>query len=271
VFADRALMAYRWVALLYTLDAGDRPSLPGILRIFFVTTFIGTFLPSLGGDAVRAYHLSKLQVRGEDAVASVFMDRMLGIASLLMMALAGLALARSLAANRVILASLAAAAVACLVTLLLVFSRSAGQLAAAVLARSPGAMRERSQRLLRAIQRYAAYHTQLAKVLASSVAVQAIRVLQAYYIGRSLGLETALSTYFAVVPLILLVMLLPITVSGLGTGQAAFVWFFGQFGVAAPAAFALSLLFIALGLVGNVPGGILYAFGPEARRAERGI
>jgi uncharacterized membrane protein YbhN (UPF0104 family) len=124
--------------------------------------------------------------------------------------------------------------------------------------------------LIAAIQRYAAHHAQLAKVLAASVAVQIIRVLQAYYVGRSLGIESPLSTYFAVVPLILLVMLLPITVSGLGTGQAAFVWFFGQFGVAAAAAFALSLLFIALGLVGNVPGGILYASGgvtPRPRAA----
>ena len=65
--------------------------------------------------------------------------------------------------------------------------------------------------------------------------------------------------YFAFVPLILLVMLLPITINGLGTSQAAFVWFFGRAGVAAPLAFALSVLFVGLGIVGNLPGGILYA------------
>jgi hypothetical protein len=30
-------------------------------------------------------------------------------------------------------------------------------------------------------------------------------------------------------------------------------------GVAAPLAFALSVLFVGLGIVGNLPGGILYA------------
>ena len=50
-------------------------------------------------------------------------------------------------------------------------------------------------------------------------------------------------------------MLLPITVYGLGTSQAAFVLFFGPAGVAEPAAFALSVLFVALGVVGNLPGG----------------
>ena len=33
------------------------------MRIFFVSTFVGTFLPaSIGGDAVRAYSLAKLNV-----------------------------------------------------------------------------------------------------------------------------------------------------------------------------------------------------------------
>jgi glycosyltransferase 2 family protein len=267
VFADRVLMAYRWVLLLCTVDRGDRPPLVEILRIFFVSTFVGTFLPSVGGDAVRAYSIAQLRVRGGDAVASVFMDRMLGVASLLLMALAGLLLARDLARNWVILASLAAAGAICLVTLLLVFTRGAAALAAAVLSRLPRGVQGAGHRLLEAIQRYAAHHRQLAAVLGGSVAVQALRIAQCYYIGQSLGIEAPLSTYFAFVPLILLVMLLPVTMSGLGTGQAAFLWFFARAGVAAPAAFALSVIFIALGVVGNLPGAILYAGGRHVARA----
>src|SRR4029077_19258528 len=115
----------RWIVLLYTLDPADRPPLAGIMRIFFISTFLGTFLPSVGGDAVRAYGIAKLNVRGGDAVASVFMDRMLGIASLFLMALLGLTMARDLASNWVIILSLGVAAVACLVTLFLVFSQRA--------------------------------------------------------------------------------------------------------------------------------------------------
>jgi len=263
VLVDRVLMAYRWVVLLYTLDPAHRPPLADILRIFFVSTFLGTFLPSVGGDAVRAYGIANLNVPGGDAVASVFMDRMLGIASLFLMALAGLTLARDLAGNWVIIASLGLAAAACLVTLLLVFSQRADVVMSTILTRLPAAVRRAGQRLLESIQRYAAHHAQLAKVLVCSVAVQAIRILQAYYLGRGLGIEAPLGTYFAFLPLILLVMLLPVTVSGLGTGQAAFLWFFARGGVPAAAAFALSVLFIGLGIVGNLPGGILYALGPR--------
>ena len=266
VLVDRVLMAYRWVVLLYTLDPAHRPPLADILRIFFVSTFLGTFLPSVGGDAVRAYGIANLNVPGGDAVASVFMDRMLGIASLFLMALAGLTLARDLAGNWVIIASLGLAAAACLVTLLLVFSQRADVVMSTILTRLPAAVRRAGQRLLESIQRYAAHHAQLAKVLVCSVAVQAIRILQAYYLGRGLGIEAPLGTYFAFLPLILLVMLLPVTISGLGTGQAAFLWFFARVGVPAAAAFALSVLFIGLGIVGNLPGGILYALGPRRSR-----
>ena len=56
-------------------------------------TFVGAFLPaSVGGDAVRAYSVSRLNVHGGDAVASVLLDRMIGVASILLMAMAGLSM-----------------------------------------------------------------------------------------------------------------------------------------------------------------------------------
>ncbi len=72
------------------------------------------------------------------------------------------------------------------------------------------------------------------------------------------------AVYLAFIPLILLVMLLPVTINGLGTSQVAFVWFFGRVGVPQAEAFALSVLFVALGIVGNLPGGLLYAFSPRS-------
>jgi uncharacterized membrane protein YbhN (UPF0104 family) len=94
-----------------------------------------------------------------------------------------------------------------------------------------------------------------------SVGVQMVRVIQAWCLGRALGIETGLVMYFIFIPIVLLIMLLPITVSGLGTSQGAFGWLFGSIGVPAAAAVALSILFVALGVVGNLPGGILYVLG----------
>jgi uncharacterized membrane protein YbhN (UPF0104 family) len=269
VFADRALMAYRWLTLLCIVPAEQRPPLPEVLRIFFVSTFVGTFLPaSLGGDAVRAYSMAKLRVGGGDAVASIFMDRMLGVASILLMAVVGLAFASDLASNWTIVTALAAAAAVCGITLLAIFSSRAGVVLGACLAGVPALVSRPGASLLESIRRYAMHHGRLANVFAGSVAVQVLRIVQAYFLGAGLGIAAPLSAYFAFIPLILLVMLLPVTINGIGTSQVAFVWFFGRAGVTPADAFALSVLFVALGLVGNLPGALLYVWrrppGPTA-------
>ncbi len=268
VLVDRALMAYRWIGLLCIVPPGRRPPLRDLMRIFFISTFVGTFLPaSVGGDAVRAYAVAKANVAGSDAIASVFMDRMLGVASILLMALGGLIIARDLASNWTIVTALAVTSVLCALTLAAIFSSGTARLLEVLLARLPAIVRAPAARILESIRRYAAYHGRLGNVLAGSIAVQVLRIVQAYFLGLGLGIAAPLSVYFAFVPLVLLVMLLPVTVNGIGTSQAAFVWFFGRAGVPAADAFALSVLFVALGIVGNLPGAIL-SVTPKASTAR---
>jgi uncharacterized protein (TIRG00374 family) len=266
VLADRTLMAYRWVALLFAIQPESRRAFTAVMRIFFVSTFVGTFLPaSVGGDAVRSYQVTKLNIRGGDAVASVFMDRMLGVASILILAVAGLVIVRDLATSRIVVAALLVTAALCGVTVLLIFSERTATLLATLLAAIPiAAVHRIGSRIIESVRKYAGHPGPLIKVLACSVAVQILRIVQAYYLGRGLGVAADLPAYFAYVPLILLVMLLPVTVSGLGTSQAAFVWFFGQAGVPAASAFALSVMFVALNVVGNIPGALLYLAGPKS-------
>jgi hypothetical protein len=176
----------------------------------------------------------------------------------------GLVLTRDLAGNVTIMLSLTVAASACVMTLVLVFSEGAARTLSAVLAPMPAALRHTGERVLESIRRYAAYHGRLANVLGASIAVQILRIIQAYFLGLGLAIALPLPTYFAFIPLILLVMLLPVTFNGIGTSQYAFFWFFGRAGVPSASAFTLSVLFVALGVVGNLPGGLLYAFGRQS-------
>jgi uncharacterized membrane protein YbhN (UPF0104 family) len=272
VLLDRAIMAYRWLALLRPLDAAHLPSFAAILRIFFVSTFAGTFLPaSIGGDVVRAYSLAAQGVPMSDSTASVFVDRMLGVLSLLIMAIVSLSLARDLSGDPTILAGLAGAAAACAAAGLLVFSNAADAVAESLLARVPWqSLRRVPANILTSIRRYARHHGALVYVLGASIAVQILRVVQAYYLGTALGLMQPMWSYFAFVPLILLVMLLPITVNGIGTSQAAFVWLFSRVGTPAHDAFALSVLFLGLQIIGNIPGAFfVVADAVSGRRPPR--
>jgi hypothetical protein len=261
VAVDRVLMAYRWLALLAPVPAGQRPRLGQLLRVFLVSTFVGTFLPAgIGGDAVRAFGLARLDVPPPAAVASVVLDRALGVLSLLVMALAGLLLVGGTGAHPGVRLGLALAGAACLGMALVVFHGPTARLAVSAGGLAPPRLARAGRSLVEAVQRYRTHHAALFWVLVASIAVQALRTLQAYFLGRALGIDAPLTAYFAFVPLIVLVMQVPVSVNGIGTSQAAFVWFFGQAGVGRAEAFALSVLFLALGVVGNLPGGLLVAW-----------
>ncbi len=88
VAVDRAVMILRWILLLrargIAITTGDA------IKLFLVSSFVGSFLPAgIGGDAARAYGLSRDAATGSDAVASVAVDRLLGIQSLVLMSFVG--------------------------------------------------------------------------------------------------------------------------------------------------------------------------------------
>ena len=261
VLLDRALMAWRWLLLIAPV-ASPPPPLGVVLRVFFVSSFVGTFLPaSVGGDAVRAYGLKREAVAGGAAIASVAMDRALGVVSVLIVGL-GAVLMVTAPVPASVYGVLLAGGAASLFLAAAIFHDDVAAVVSTVAARLPtGVLRRVSARVFDAIRTYRHHHGALALVLAASVGVQALRVIQAWALGRSLGLDVSLAVYFVAIPLCILIMQVPVTINGLGTGQAAFLWTFAPAGVAAADAVALSLLFIALGIVGNLPGGVLYAMG----------
>ena len=260
VLIDRSFMAYRWLALI---DPAERPPFLRVLRIFFESSFVGSFLPgSVGGDAARAWSLSRDGVSGSRSLASVLMDRLLGVIAIVASAMIGVALVPEARQSAGVVWAVAIGAIGCAFAVGVVFSDALDRLARGMLA-PLGNTGAALARLLDALRQYRLRPRPLLSVLGASAAVQVLRVAQAWMLGRGLGLTVPFDTYLAYIPVILLVMLLPVTISGLGTGNAAFVWLFGRAGVSSADAFALSVLFLALGLLGNLPGAILYVAAPR--------
>ena len=265
VLVDRALMAVRWIWLLGPVERRHLPPVSALMRIFFVSTFVGSFLPaSVGSDAVRTWQVTQRGVPGPQALASVLMDRVLGIASILIAAIGGLIVFPELTANWRVMIAFYVALAGCAVALLFVFSAQWDALVRRrMVPRFPSRLQPVADRVLTALQAYQAHRGTTLVVLAASVGVQILRIIQAWCLGMSLGMATPLLAYFAYIPIILLLMLLPITISGLGVAQWAFRWLFVPAGAAtaAPAVFALSVLFLALGILGNLPGALLFLMG----------
>lgn len=256
VALDRAVMIWRWVLLLGA--TGAPIAAREAARIFLVSSFVGGFLPAgVGGDAARAWSLARHTDRRSEAVASVAVDRVLGVVALAVLGALG-----ALLWSRFVSAELRG-----WVTLVALLSL-AGSLAvlwadriAAVLvparwreARGVGAV----LRLSDALGQYRRQPRVLGSVLALSVLVQVLRILQAWGLGLGLGLTVPFAYYLVFMPIGLLMLLLPISVSGFGVPQGVIVWLLRPQGVAPAAAFALSTLIVLSGIAGNLPGAWLY-------------
>ena len=270
VLLDRTLMALRWMDLLAALTPGIRPRFPVVLRIFFVSSFVSNFVPSVAADMYRAYELARHDVHLAESTASVLMDRVLGVLSMVIVGVIALPFAQDVVVRRGVAVGLAVAAAGCAVAALVVFSERAAMAVQRMTSAVPWMGVQRiAVSLTGAVRRYAHHHRELVRVLGMSILVQVIRILQAWCLGRSLSIDLPISTYFAFIPIIVLVMQLPFTINGLGTTQYAFEALFVRAGVAAAPTFALSVLFLALGMIGSLPGGLIYALSP-AKPAPHG-
>ena len=90
--------------------------------------------------------------------------------------------------------------------------------------------------------------------------VWTLNILVVYLLGKSLMLGIPFWFMVLVVPLVTIVNLIPVSVSGLGTSQAAFIFTLSLIGISSESAVALSILVIALSLIRAIPGAIIYAF-----------
>jgi uncharacterized membrane protein YbhN (UPF0104 family) len=254
VASDRAVMILRWVLLLRASGIAIETSRAA--SMFLVSSFVGSFLPAgIGGDAARAYGLAREGASGSEALASVVVDRLLGILALVLMGALGLAVATPPGVAR----GLAAAAVAGLLAATAalfwidVVTRT-------TLARSP-VLRPVTARLLAvgdAVARYRGRGRVMGQVLAWSIVVQLLRILQAYLLGLGLGLTVPFTSYLLFMPLGLLMLMLPVSISGFGLPQGVFVWMLAPLGVREELALALSTLIVLTGLAGNLPGLMLW-------------
>ena len=256
VAIDRLVMIWRWVLLLR--GTGTSIAFGDAARIFLESSFVGSFLPAgVGGDAARAWSLSREHARGSVALASVAVDRLLGVVALAMLGALGVALwaQRIDASLREWVWAVAALGLAGSAALLWI-DRIARPLFH--LAPVSAGLRVKLERLTGAMAQYRAEPGLLSRVLLLSLLVQGLRIVQAWTLGLGLGIAVPAAYYIVFMPVGLLMLLLPISVSGFGVPQGVIVWLLRPLGVADAASFALSTLIVLSGLAGNLPGAWLY-------------
>ena len=253
VLADRLLAAGRWL-LLVRASGIDLPVWFGA-RLFLVSSFLGSFQPAgVGADVARGWELASRTGHMGEALAVTVVDRWLGLASVLAIGVVGATLSTDIEVDPrvavtlyVLLGGVLLAGLAGL---------RADRLAAAVF--PAGRVLRVVSRTVGVIRQFSRHGSAVARVVGLSFTMQTLRIVLAWLIGVGLAMEVPLAYYFVIMPICIVSILLPISIGGFGPAQGLIIWMLRPTGVPDELSFAMSTLYLCLGLVANLPGAIFF-------------
>lgn len=263
----------RWQVLLRA--QGLEVSYFEATRLTFIGFFFNNIVPGMtGGDVIKAVLIARAHKgRGPDAVATVIVDRILGL--VVLAGLAAVVLLFSYDTYRTVanwvflfLAISVAAAMFFLSRRVRRFLRIDR-----LMNRLPGAP------ILKQLdQAFLAYRNQpgvITVAIGLSILAHLANVLSVYYMGLDLGVAQEnglkgpeLLTYMATVPIIMIVSSIPLLPGGWGLGEAAFGYFFRSVGIRnITLSVSLSVLHRFSLLLFSLVGGIFLLSGRTDRHA----
>jgi len=253
--------AFKWWTLLRA-QAIKAPFL-AMANFTFVGFFFNNILPAnIGGDVMRGYGLAKYTEENAGAAASVVLDRLIGLSAYMSVAAVS-ALAVVFLTNRSDLWPLAAVAVLALLALITIgaflISRRISRFVSRLLHR--GILEKMAviwDSLAAAFELYRFQYKTLAFAFLIGLTGIATTSMVNYALSLALGGSIPLVDIFLFTPLIALVLIIPISIGGLGLSQAAYPFFYGLVGVPGELALALSLFVQAVQLFCSLPGGVLW-------------
>jgi uncharacterized protein (TIRG00374 family) len=228
--------------------------------LYLVGCFFNHFLPtSVGGDVSRGYLLGRARSALAATMASTFMERLTGLTALIALVTVGVVLNLRRLATPTLLAASGIAVAGYLLVLWLCFDRRLWALAVSLpLPSKLGLVREKLGRLLEEIRAFGDEPSVLWRTLALSIAFHLGAVLNVWVTGRAFGIHASMLDLLALVPVILLVALVPISVGGIGVMEWAYVYCLGLAGVSPAGALAIALLLRVKRLLNGVAGGGIY-------------
>jgi hypothetical protein len=98
----------------------------------------------------------------------------------------------------------------------------------------------------------------LLKAVGTSFLVQVSSVATFYVISKGLGMKVPIGYFFIFVPIAVTISMIPISLSGLGLREGAFVYLFTKVGATDAQALTVSLVAFAAAVLLGLIGGIEY-------------
>jgi len=260
VLLDRVLMSQRWNILL----KAKKTVIPfiEIVRIYFVTSFLGMFVPSsIAPDAMRAYLATKYGCTNAGAISSIFLDRLLGFLSFALVASVSCLVlflngnSQIISTSMLILVLLPFLAV----ILWLLLHRYIAQ----ILQKFSGTRYFDSlyRILVESYSSLVSYKNNVLDLIKVAIICffnHGLFIITVYLITLSLNVPVSVVHLCIFLPLVALVTMVPISLGGLGVQEGAYVYLFSRSGLSVQESFAVAFLIRVVTTLGCIPGGLLY-------------
>jgi len=257
VLLNRFINAFRWHTLIN--QASSTLSFRHVLGIYFKSSFVGLVMPSsVGGEFLKGYGLMKSGSGAIDSFSSIFMERLLGLISLLGTALIGFLFLNiqldeihSVAISRVfmtVFALIVGGLMGCYFAIPWIEQRLKPHSKVTVLV----------ERLRQSFFFYQGIKVRLFLAFLLSFIIQLVRVYGAWFVGLGLGITVELAYYILFIPVITLIAMMPVSIAGLGVQEGAFVYFFSLAGTNPTIILTMALILRLLLILAVLPGGYLY-------------
>ncbi len=251
----QALCAYRWKILAKLMDFHN--SLKEFVVYYFAGMFFNLFLPTvIGGDVGRCYYLARGRKKTFQAVISILADRGTGLAALMVIAGLSLYLLGKTDIPSPFFWGILIGNVLLIVGFFLPFFI--------------GNFFSRFGKAFTLSLTYWRNPMPMVQSIALSFFFQMLVVLIHILISLSLDLYIPLRFYFFLIPLVVLASMLPVSLSGLGVREGAYVYFLSLVDVPTSTAMAFALAWLIIVVIASLMGGLVILTKLVDRSSKRG-
>lgn len=231
------------------------------LSLTFIGYFFNNFLPTaIGGDVVKAYYLGKKSPQKMLAYTSIFVDRVMGLITMMLMAFVALLFVKPGVIDDKLKMAVYGVTIASAAVIILATNKNVAKfLASALFFLKP--FEEKLSRAYNIIHKYKNHNALMIQSFCISIVSQVMFYISYGILIFSLGQKIDLIEIFIRTPLVSALSLLP-SINGLGLREGSTVVLFGPL-IGKENAFALSILMLVVLLMISVIGGIIYALSPQ--------
>lgn len=257
-FFNIVILSYRLKKVM-TVQNIQLP-LKDVTRLSLIGLFFTNFMPTaIGGDVVKAYYTAKSTDKKLESFTSIFMDRVLGLLSFVVLATFALVFYGKNIENKVVIWAVSSMLVVSLLTLIALLNKNIAKKLRFVLTTLRFVKLDaKLRKIYEAIASYRHHKMIIIQAFYISLICQVLSIFIIYLLAKSISVSIPLMVLFLVVPIIVTLSMFP-SLNGLGIREGAYVYFLGGI-VGHEQSFALSLLWLGLFLGISLLGGVVYLF-----------